>query len=149
MCSYYSYLIDLNCSVGAFAEAGNTIIRQLKLLEWSSENTSLWQSIEAPNNGLETDAERKESLYLKAIEFFDRAELWEAAITVHTSLSNHSTVLILIQACEDLKVYYQEILRDYNSLATILEKEAAFFRKIATESRFYPSYFRVVFFDER
>ncbi|CEP00437.1 hypothetical protein PBRA_001491 [Plasmodiophora brassicae] len=129
---YYSYLIDLNASLGAFAEAGNTALLQAQLLDWSSVPLSNWDTVDG-GVGIETEESQKEHLLLRVIDLYDRAELWERAI----------------QACEQLRVHYEVNLFDYDKLAGILERQAALFRKIISQTRYFPSYFRVVFYSNR
>jgi hypothetical protein len=141
--------VDLNCSLSAFAEAGNTLSRQLKLLNWSNCPVTIWEaSFDSSSAPQETESERKESLYLKAIEYFDLSEQWEDAIQVITLFGIFLQFWLksVHQACEHLRQFYEKHALNYLSLASILEKEAHLFRKITSETRFYPSYFRVVFF---
>eukprot|EP00474_Spongospora_subterranea_P000803 CRZ01261.1 hypothetical protein [Spongospora subterranea] len=130
---YYTYLIDLNVSLGAFAEAGNAALKQLKLLDWVDVPVSSWEiSSGLCDTSKETESARKELLYLRLIDHFDHAELWEKSI----------------EACEDLRQHYQHSSFDYLKLSDVLERQALLFRKIITEPRFFPSYFRVVYYSK-
>lgn len=105
---------------------------QAQLLDWSSVPLSNWDTVDG-GVGIETEESQKEHLLLRVIDLYDRAELWERAI----------------QACEQLRVHYEVNLFDYDKLAGILERQAALFRKIISQTRYFPSYFRVVFYSNR
>jgi dedicator of cytokinesis protein 3 len=70
----------------------------------------------------------KESIYLVCIQLFCQGGAWERAI----DLSNN------------LKLHY-ETMHSYQSQADNLQFQATLYRRIVTEERFFPSYYRVIF----
>ena len=78
--------------------------------------------------------QRKEQLYLKIIEYFERDKQWEAAIPL----------------CKELSHVYEKKVFDYEKLSDILRKEASLFEKVISSSeeglRLDPEYFRVGFY---
>lgn len=80
--------------------------------------------------------QRKEQLYQKIIEYFEKDKQWEFAIPM----------------CKELAQIYEKQIFDYAKLAEILRKEAALFEKVISSSdeglRFDPEYFRVGFYGQ-
>ena len=78
--------------------------------------------------------QRKEQLYLKIIEYFERDKQWEHAIPL----------------CKELSHVYEKKVFDYEKLSDILRKEASLFEKVISSSedglRLDPEYFRVGFY---
>ena len=65
----------------------------------------------------QTSTEMKIEMYNRAIEYFDRGQFWERAITPFRTL----------------RAYYEEMVYDYEAVGKLLEKEACYFRKMATQ----------------
>ncbi len=80
--------------------------------------------------------QRKEQLYLKIIEYFEKDKQWEDAIPL----------------CKELAVLYEKKVFDYVKLASILKRTASLFEKIISSDeeglRFDPEYFRVGFYGQ-
>ena len=78
--------------------------------------------------------QRKEQLYLKIIDYFERDKQWEHAIPL----------------CKELSHLYEKKVFDYEKLSGILKKEASLFEKVISSSeeglRLEPEYFRVGFY---
>jgi len=78
--------------------------------------------------------QRKEELYLKIVDYFERDKQWEHAIPI----------------CKELSHIYEKRVFDYTKLSTILRKEASLFEKVISSTedglRFDPEYFRVGFY---
>ena len=78
--------------------------------------------------------QRKEQLYLKIIEYFERDKQWEHAIPL----------------CKELAHVYEKKVFDYEKLSEILRKEASLFERVISSSedglRLDPEYFRVGFY---
>jgi hypothetical protein len=73
---------------------------------------------------------RKEQLFKEAIQLFDLGKSWELGIRL----------------CKELATVYEETLFDYHKLGAMLETQAQFFRKIISELRVDPEYFRVGYY---
>ena len=80
--------------------------------------------------------QRKEQLYLKIIDYFEKDKQWEHAIPL----------------CKELSELYEKKVFDYAKLSGILKKQAALFEKVISSSqeglRFDPEYFRVGFYGQ-
>eukprot|EP00462_Mataza_sp_D1_P022450 CAMPEP_0175145732 /NCGR_PEP_ID=MMETSP0087-20121206/14951_1 /TAXON_ID=136419 /ORGANISM="Unknown Unknown, Strain D1" /LENGTH=1762 /DNA_ID=CAMNT_0016430545 /DNA_START=76 /DNA_END=5364 /DNA_ORIENTATION=+ len=124
---YVQYLVDLHNSMNNFVEAGITHLQQIRVLNWSDE-------IIGPVKPYPAEAEkiRKEKLYREAITCFAKGEDFERAIT----LSN------------ELLQYYQFQTYDYANVTRVLTDQASYFKSISTTDRFYPVYFRIVYYGD-
>ena len=80
--------------------------------------------------------QRKEQLYLKIIEYFEKDKQWESAIPL----------------CKELSDLYEKRVFDYAKLSGILCKQASLFEKVISCNedglRFDPEYFRVGFYGQ-
>ena len=80
--------------------------------------------------------QRKEQLYLKIIDYFEKDKQWEFAIPL----------------CKELANLYEKKVFDYAKLSGILRKEASLFEKVISSNedglRFEPEYFRVGFYGQ-
>src|SRR5271169_2560004 len=110
---------------GHFAEAGLTLKLEADLYQWDTE-TKLEESIE-PEHPTQTEFSRKESLYNRIINLFDKGKAWEKAT----------------ELCKELAEQYESRTLDYLSLKNILVRHASFLDLILTIDRPVPSYFRV------
>jgi len=128
---YTQNLVDLHESLGNYCEAGMAVLGQIGILQWSDEVMG-----GQGRHPSESERDRKERLYRAAIDFFMTGEEYEKAI----------------QMCEELRVYCQQEIYDYEKLSQILLQEAQLYKKIVASERFYSNYFRVVYhgdgFDE-
>jgi hypothetical protein len=85
-------------------------------LSWSTENILPRLSAEYPE---ETDRARKEKLYLKAIQYFDKGKYWERAIGL----------------IRELSPIYEHETGEYKKLASVLRQMGEFFEKINDSKR--------------
>ncbi|XP_060079192.1 dedicator of cytokinesis protein 4-like [Ylistrum balloti] len=133
---YIKKLYDLHLSAKNYVEAGLTLQLYAKLLNWTDD-------IKQGEMGYhpQPEWERKEGMYQKVIECFDKGKVWEFGIPL----------------CKELAKFYEERL-EYRKLSQILQKQAAFFSKILDgvevvedgQKKFYPrqkpSFFRVAYY---
>jgi len=126
---YVQYLVDLHVGLKNYAEAGCTAIQAIKMLSWSAAPLAALNST-LSKFPAEQEHQRKEQLYLAAIQYFTSGEEWERAIAL----------------CEELRAYYQYDRFDYPKLSNLLQAQSECFRNIVGQERFYPNYFRVVFY---
>jgi len=123
---YVNYLVDQHISSNNLPEAGLTILMHADLLQWDdqllSEISPLYPS--------ETSRQRKERIYMQALQYLDKGQLWEKAIDL----------------IRELRMQYETVTFDYQKLADILQTEAGLFKKITTSERFFSMYFKVGFF---
>lgn len=126
---YVQILVDLHVGLGNYIEAGIAQLYQIRLLEWT--NAMLIQS---PDGNFPPEPERcrRERLYKKAIEYFLQGEDWERAL----ELGNQ------------LRFYYENISFEYEKLADLLREQAENYQYIRFQSRYFYSYFRVVFYGD-
>ena len=95
------------------------------LYQWDPEN-QLEESID-PEHPFQTEFARKETIYKRIIECYDKGKAWEKAI----------------ELCKELAEQYESLTLDYPSLKNILLKHASFLDLMLTVDRPAPSYFRV------
>jgi dedicator of cytokinesis protein 3 len=110
---------------GHFVEAGLALKLEADLYNWDPE-TQLEETVE-PEHPAETEFARKESLYKRIIEYYDKGKACEKAL----------------ELCKELAIQYELRTLDYVSLRDILLKHASFLDLILTVDRPAPSYFRV------
>lgn len=80
---YVHLLCEQHISYGNFTEAGYTILHHADLLSWS--DNVLAEQGEFP---AESQRQRKEKLYLIAIDYFDKGKNWEKSIELIKELSH-------------------------------------------------------------
>jgi len=95
------------------------------LYQWDPE-TQLEESLE-PEHPAQSEFARKESLYNRIIECYDKGKAWEKAT----------------ELCKELAEQYESRTLDFLSLKDILLKHASYLDLILTVDRPAPSYFRV------
>ncbi|KAJ8301822.1 hypothetical protein KUTeg_020809, partial [Tegillarca granosa] len=134
---YIKKLFDLHFAATNYVEAGLTLQLYAQLLQWRDNIKQEELGFHA-----ETEWERKENLYLKVLDCFDKGKVWEYGIPL----------------CKELAAFYEERL-EYRKLSGILTKQASFFTNIldgvAVEDeegkiQYYPrqppSYYRVAYY---
>ncbi|XP_069142265.1 dedicator of cytokinesis protein 4-like [Argopecten irradians] len=133
---YIKKLYDLHFTAKNYVEAGLTLQLYGKLLNWTDEMKQGEMGYPP-----QPEWERKEGLYLKVIECFDKGKVWEFGIPL----------------CKELAKFYEERL-EYRKLSQILQKQAAFFSKILDgvevvedgqkkfSPRLKPTFFRVAYY---
>ena len=110
---------------GHFVEAGLALKLEADTYKWDLE-TLLQENVELEHPA-QTEFARKEALYKRIIEYFDKGKAWEKAT----------------ELCKELAVQYEALTLDYLSLKNILLKHASFLDLILTIDRPAASYFRV------
>jgi dedicator of cytokinesis protein 3 len=110
---------------GHFVEAGLALKLEADLYQWDPE-TNLEESID-PEHPSQTEFARKESLYNRIIEYYDKGKAWEKAT----------------ELCKELAEQYESSTLDYLSMKNVLLKHASFLDLMLTVGRPAPSYFRV------
>jgi hypothetical protein len=126
---YLQLLVELHSKGGNHVEAAVTQLQQAKLLEWSDAPLEACGDLPAASS-----RDRKERLLRSAVAAFSKAQEWERA-----------------SECGDLlRHYYQHLVYDYTSLASLLRGQAEHFMSAVTEGqrRHYSTYFRVVFYGD-
>ncbi|XP_015795969.1 dedicator of cytokinesis protein 3 isoform X2 [Tetranychus urticae] len=123
---YIYKLCDLHIPAENYTEAAFTLKLHADLLNWS------WNVM--PRDALYSveplEWQRKESLYLAIIDYFDRGKCWEEGIPL----------------IKELAEFYEKKLFDYQKLSNLLKQEARFFDNILIQLRPEPEYFRVGFY---
>ena len=83
---------------------------------------------------LQKEWQRKEELYLKIIDYFEKGKQWEHALPL----------------CKELAKVYEEKVFDFDKLSAVLRRQATLFDKVLSKSeenlRLDPEYFRVGFY---
>ena len=78
--------------------------------------------------------QRKEELYLKIIDYFEKGKQWEHALPL----------------CKELAKVYEEKVFDFDKLSSVLRRQATLFDRVLSKSeenlRLDPEYFRVGFY---
>jgi len=110
---------------GHYVEAGLAYKLEADLYQWDTE-TVLEESLD-PEHPAETEFVRKESLYKRIVDCYDKGKAWEKAT----------------ELCKELAHEYETRTLDYLSLKNIYLKHASFLDLILTVDRPAPSYFRV------
>eukprot|EP01113_Clastostelium_recurvatum_P048136 TRINITY_DN869_c0_g1_i1.p1 TRINITY_DN869_c0_g1~~TRINITY_DN869_c0_g1_i1.p1 ORF type:complete len:2087 (-),score=649.48 TRINITY_DN869_c0_g1_i1:81-5777(-) len=125
---YIHQLATLHEHSKNYTEAALTLLLHGSLLRWSNQTQPAMDH--PPHYPEETEAERKERLYTKAMEHMHAARQWERAIVLMAAL----------------RIHYENTSFDYDKLALVLSKEAACFRAIVNADRYYNEYFRVAYY---
>jgi len=97
---YIYKLAQLHEADQHFTEAGFTFLLHAKSLEWDSDD----KVAAADKFPLQTAQERKEGLYQRALELFDRGKAWECGIPL----------------CKELASMYEMEFFNYTKLAATL-----------------------------
>ena len=112
-----------------YTEAGFTLKLHSDLLHWT--NRTLHADLRFPT---QKEWQRKEDLYMKIIDYFEKGKQWEHAIPM----------------CKELARVYEEKVFDFSKLSDILKRQASLFEKVLSKSdenlRLDPEYFRVGFY---
>lgn len=122
---YIYKLHDLHLTAENYTEAGFTMKLYADQLSWGSNKL--------PGDHVHPEQlewQRKEWLYQKIINYFDRGKCWEKGMPL----------------CKELAELYETKLYDYNKLSSILKMQAKFLDNILTQLRPEPEYFRVGFY---
>ena len=126
---YVYKLHDLHLSADNYTEAAMTLLLHAEQLEWTSVILPAEGTIHPVQ---QMEWQRKESLYLKSIAYFDRGKCWEKGLPL----------------CKELAELYETRLFDYSKLAHVLRLQATFYDHILTQLRPEPEYFRVGYYGQ-
>ncbi|XP_013793448.2 dedicator of cytokinesis protein 1-like, partial [Limulus polyphemus] len=122
---YIYKLCELHLPAENYTEAAYTLKLHADLLSWSNCTLPVDQRYRE-----QQEWQRKEALYLKIIDYFDKGKCWEEGIPL----------------CKELADLYEKKLFDYARLSSILKIQATFFDNILNQLRPEPEYFRVGFY---
>eukprot|EP01117_Protostelium_nocturnum_P003278 TRINITY_DN1423_c0_g1_i1.p1 TRINITY_DN1423_c0_g1~~TRINITY_DN1423_c0_g1_i1.p1 ORF type:complete len:1858 (+),score=684.59 TRINITY_DN1423_c0_g1_i1:134-5707(+) len=121
-------LVDNQEKSKSFTEAGEVLLLIASLYTWSDE-----EKLPAISGSKffteETHGQRKEKLYMRAIEAFTKGNMWEKSLS------------LLKEAC----IYFENNF-DYSKLSNALEMQSSLFKRIVGEHRFFNEYFIVGFY---
>ncbi|KAH9819300.1 dedicator of cytokinesis-domain-containing protein [Melampsora americana] len=78
----------------------------------------------------QTAFRRKETLYLRILEYLAQGKAWESGI----------------QICKELQEQYEHISFDYERLSEVLAHQSSLYHKIVKSERYFSEYFRVAFY---
>ncbi|XP_070558084.1 dedicator of cytokinesis protein 3-like isoform X2 [Ptychodera flava] len=122
---YIYKLHDLHVPEKNYTEAAFTLRTLAHSLQWS--NKPLREDEEFPR---QTEWQRKEALYQKIIDLFDKGQTWEQGIPL----------------CKELAMQYESKAFDYAKLGKILRKQADFYEQIQNNTRMETDFFRISFY---
>ncbi|KAI9511148.1 C2 domain in Dock180 and Zizimin proteins-domain-containing protein [Russula earlei] len=125
---YVHQLVNMHLQSQNYVEAALTLKLHADLYEW---NLNLF--VEPMDDLLlpqQSQFHRKETLHLLILDYFGKGKAWESAIEI----------------CKELAYQHSEVTFNYGRLAEIMRHQAALLEHIINAQRFYPDYFRVVFY---
>ncbi|XP_066947355.1 dedicator of cytokinesis protein 3 isoform X4 [Macrobrachium rosenbergii] len=122
---YIYKLHDLHLPAGNFTEAAFTLQLHASQLAWTQRMLHADHLYPA-----QTETQRKELIYMKIIENFDKGKCWEEGIPL----------------LEELAAQYRIRLFDYQKLSEVLKRQARFYEEILSCNRHDNEYFRVGFY---
>ncbi|XP_071543136.1 dedicator of cytokinesis protein 3 isoform X3 [Panulirus ornatus] len=122
---YIYKLHDLHVPAGNFTEAAFTLQLHANQLSWTQRMLHADHLYPA-----QTETQRKELIYMKIIDNFDKGKCWEQGIPL----------------LEELATQYRTRLFDYQKLSDVLKRQASFYEKILSGKRYDHEYFRVGFY---
>lgn len=133
---YIYKLYDLHMQAQNYAETGFTLRLHADLFSWSFSpvkeftiHTENQISVQSTSDKLEW--QRKEQLYLKIIDLFDKGKCWEEALPL----------------LKELETFYDRNF-EYQKLSSCIKKRAQFLDLIMSQFRLEPEYFRVAFYGQ-
>ncbi|XP_037792049.1 dedicator of cytokinesis protein 4-like [Penaeus monodon] len=122
---YIYKLHDLHLPAGNYTEAAFTLQLHADQLSWTQRMLHADHLYQA-----QTETQRKELIYMKIIDYFDKGKCWEQGIPL----------------LEELAGQYKTRLFDYQRLSEVLKRQASFYEKILSGKRYDNEYFRVGFY---
>lgn len=126
---YLYKLHNLHIEADDYIEAGFTLLLHSQMLTW---NITTDEKLPAEYiYKAQAELERKETIYLKIIEYFDKGKLWENGLPL----------------CKELANVYENILFDYTKLSKMLRTQATFFENILTKHREKNNFYCIKFFE--
>ena len=76
---------------------------------------------------------RREAIYIKAMDLFEKGQQWEAAL----------------ELAEALKRQFSQVTYEYNKLSALLRRCADWYDNVLNNERYYPSVFRVAYYGNK
>ncbi|KAG8186361.1 hypothetical protein JTE90_026781 [Oedothorax gibbosus] len=122
---YIYKLCELHLPAENYTEAAFTLKLHADLLSFSN-NTLPGDK----RYNQQPEWQRREALYHRIIDYFDKGKCWEEGIPL----------------CKELAELYEKKLLDYSKLSIVLKTQAKFFDNILNQIRPEPEYFRVGFY---
>ncbi|RUS82675.1 hypothetical protein EGW08_009578, partial [Elysia chlorotica] len=123
---YISRLYELHLQANNFVEAGLTLRLYANLLAWSA--VALPADMSYPG---QTEARRKEELFSRILDCFDKGKAWEYGLPL----------------CKELAEHYESTFQ-YKKLGQILQKQATFLDRILEGKKLRQdmAYYRVAYY---
>ncbi|GMH72801.1 hypothetical protein TrRE_jg3684 [Triparma retinervis] len=118
--------------LGLNIEAGKALLLHANLLAWDDAQLPDFRNENKEIFPAQASMQRKERLYVQAMQMFDKAQYWEGSLKL----------------CEELNTFYINGLYDYDKVTNTLKKMADYYKSIKNTDRFYPSTFRVGYYGD-
>ena len=118
--------------LGLNVEAGKALLLHANLLAWDDTKLTDFRNENKEVFPPQKSMQRKERLYVQAMQMFDKAQYWEGSLKL----------------CKELNTFYINGLYDYEKVSNTLKKMADYYRSIEKTDRFYPSTFRVGYYGD-
>ncbi|EPQ57371.1 hypothetical protein GLOTRDRAFT_137711 [Gloeophyllum trabeum ATCC 11539] len=125
---YVHQLVNMHLQSQNYVEAALTLKLHSDLHDWDL-NTFV-EPMEDLGLPQQSQFHRKETLSLLILDYLGKGKAWESAIEI----------------CKELAFQHEEVTFNYARLAEILRHRATLLEHIITDQRYYPDYFRVVFY---
>ena len=122
---YIVRLHDYHLASSNFTEAGLTLKLHADLYDW--QTAAFLEPMPEFDLPRQSEFARKETLYLQILELLNKGRAWETAIAL----------------CKELQLQYELHTFSYQRLSELLAHQATLYGNIVTETRQFPSYFRV------
>ncbi|KAF2273305.1 uncharacterized protein EI97DRAFT_469702 [Westerdykella ornata] len=124
---YVHQLVDLQKEAQNYTEAGLALRLHAELYDW--EPSTMLEPLADPDFPEQSAFERKEQLYFRMIEYYEKGQSWDNALGTYMELATQ----------------YQSNVFDFPKLARTQHAMAYVYEKIAKGERANPRYFRVVY----
>ena len=126
---YIYRLCDLHEATQSYAEAGFTLKLHASLLSFTDKELKAEVDQGKSRYPAQKERQRKEQVYSKMVDYFDKGLAWENAIDY----------------AKELAAEYERTM-DYGKLCSTYRKLADLFEKISTGKRTIPQYFKVGYY---
>ena len=126
---YIYRLCDLHEATESYAEAGFTLKLHASLLNFTDKELKGEVDQGKSRYPAQKERQRKEQVYSKMVDYFDKGLAWENAIDF----------------AKELAAEYERTM-DYSKLCSMYRKLADLFEKISTGKRTIPQYFKVGYY---
>lgn len=125
---YVHKLVNFHASCGNFVEAGLAMRLHSDLHSWDLDTVvEAMPELSLPK---QTAFRRKETLYLRILDYLAKGKAWESGI----------------QICKELQEQYEHVSFDYERLSEVLAHQSSLYQKIVKSERYFSEYFRVAFY---